>query len=374
MVEAIPDREPRLFPSLEGGTLLLYRLFAVATDIDLDRAEGLLEGAGERLRLTGERLGFLDLPERPLSVDLGPRTLRLEDGAELPCSCLVRFFGMGIASVRHEIALPPGTGPGPLAALIRSAAESRVLERAARGEAEALAARLAPALRGPLASPLFETYAIAFARSLAGGAPPDAAAGPDLARILLGEPPSTDLAGRTVTDVTRHRFSYTSQDLCVIDWDAALVIEPSGDRSVADVLELAAAQLLELRLYDELFEKELVGVAELLGRPRAAFAWLFIGRYSRVARRIQHRVVNSVEFMARVDNAVRVAGDLYLARIYRAAVERFRLREWSAEVLRRQEVAARVSGLLHDEADSALGHVLEFTIVFLIVFEIWMAL
>lgn len=364
----------RPFPAVEEGTLLLYRLFGVAGDIDLDRAEALLEGAGARLRLTGERVGFLDLPERPLSVDLGPRTLTLEGGVRLACKAFVRIFGIGIASVRYEVPLPPGTGPEGLAALVRAASESRALEAAARAEAEALTQRLAPALDEPLSSPLFETYAVACLRSLREGGRAADASGPDLARILLGEPPETDLAARTVEDVTRHRFSYTVQDLCVIDWDTALVVEPSGDRSLPDVLELAAAQLLELRYYDDLFEKELVGVAELLGRPRAAFAWLFVGRYGRVTRRIQHRVVDSVEFMARVENAVRVAGDLYLARVYRAAVERFRLREWMAEVLRRQEVAARVSGMLHDEANAALGHVLEATIILLIVLEIGMAL
>ncbi|NUN51985.1 MAG: hypothetical protein HUU06_04230, partial [Planctomycetaceae bacterium] len=197
---------------------------------------------------------------------------------------------------------------------------------------------------------------------------------PDLARVLLGEPPGAGLSARTVEDVTRHRFSYGGDDLCVLDWDTALVVEPGGDRSVADVLELASAQLLELRWYDDLFEKEMMAVAALLGRPRAAFAWLFVGRYGRVTRRIQHRVVDSVEFISRVENAVRVVGDLYLARVYRAAVERFRVESWVAEVLRRQEVAARVATLLHDEADSALGHVLEATIILLIVWEIAMAL
>ena len=239
--------------------------------------------------------------------------------------------------------------------------------------AEGLCARLGPALVNPWSSPLFETYAIVFARRLEEGGAPEDAAGRDLARVLLGEPPGTALSPRTVDDVTRHRFSYDADDLCVIDWDAAFVVEPSGDRSVADVLELATAQLLELRYCDYVFEKELVAVAELLGRPRASSAWLFVGRYGRVTRRIQHRVVDSVEFIARVENAVRVVGDLYLARIHRAAAERFRIHEWTAEVLRRQEVAARVATLLHSEANSTLGHVLEATIIVLIVFEIAMA-
>jgi hypothetical protein len=361
------------FPRVADGSLLLYRLFDVAEDIDLAGAERLLAGEAARLRLKGERSGFLDLPDRPLTVALGARELVLEGGTVLRGTATVRLFSLGVASARYEIPLPPGAGPAELAALVRAASDSAALEKAARAEVVALCARLGPALVHPWSSPLFETYSIVFARRFAGGGSPDDAAGPDLARVLLGEPPSVYLSPRTAEEVTRHRFSYGVDDLCVIDWDAALVVEPTGDRSVADVLELASAQLLELRFYDDLFEKEMVGVAELLGRPRAASAWLFVGKYGRVTRRIQHRVVDSVEFIARVENAVRVVGDLHLARIHRAAAERFRIPESIAEVLRRQEVAARVATLLHSEANSTLGHVLEATIILLIVFEIVVA-
>ena len=365
---------PSAFPRVSRGTLLLYRLFDVAGDIDLDRAEEILAGAGERLRLRGERTGFLDLPERPLSADLGPRSLALEDGTVLEARAFVRLFGIGVASVRYEVDLPPGTGPADLARLVGAAADSGTLAGGARSEAEGLAARIAPALDDPVTSPLFETYAVVLVGALEVGRGAADCEGPDLARVLLGEPPAAGLSARTVEDATRHRFSYSGEDLCVLDWDTAFVVEPDGDRSVPDVLELAAAQLLELRWYDDLFEKELVEVAGLLGRPRASLAWLSVGRYGRVTRRIQHRVVDSVEFVSRVENAVRVVGDLYLARVYRAAVERFRIDNWVAEVVRRQEVAARVSSLLHDEAHSALGHVLELTIIALIVLEIVMAL
>src|SRR5687767_8385023 len=99
------------FPRIADGTLLLYRLFDVAEDIDLDRAERLLAGEGARLKLAGERVGFLDLPERPLTVALGPREVALEDGTVLRGSAFVRIFGLGVASVRYEIPVPAGAGP-----------------------------------------------------------------------------------------------------------------------------------------------------------------------------------------------------------------------------------------------------------------------
>jgi hypothetical protein len=361
-------------PPVAEGTFLVYRLFEVGEDIDLARAESLLRGEGERLRLAPLRDGLLDLPDPPLTVPVGRRPFGGAGGPGAEAEVHVRLYAHGVASVRYEVPIPSGAGAPELAALVKGASEDAALVPAARAEVRAVAARVAAAVRGPLDSPLHETYAIVQVRAFAGGAALPREPWRDVARVLAGEPPSTDLAPETVEHITRRRFSWTAADLCVIDWDTALVVEPSGDRAVADVLDVAAAQLLEFRYYDALFEGEMIRVTEMLGRPRASLAWLFVGRYSEVTRRVQHLVVESAEFVERVENAVRVVGDLYLARVYRAAVERFRVPAWEADVLRRQQTAVQVAGLLRSEANAALGHVLEGSIIALIVIEIGMAL
>ncbi len=362
------------FPRVQVGTLLLYRLFDVAEDIDLAAAEAALAGATERLRLAGERTGFLEVPERPLSVALGARELVLEDGTRLSGAAHVRLFAHGVASVRYEVPLPAGADAAQLARWVGAAADSAILERAARGEAREVEARLGAALHGPHESPLFETYAIVFVRALEAGASPADVAGTELARVLAGEPGDVALSAATVSQTTRHRFSYAEGDLCVLDWDSAVVVEPTGDRSVAHVLELATAQLLEFRYYDARFEGEILDVAQRLSRPRAGLAWLAFGRYGRVLRRVQDLVVDSAEFGTRVANAVRIVGDLHLARIHRAASERFRIPEWQEGVRRREATAVQVATLLRSESSALLGHVLEAAILVLILFEIVMAL
>ena len=52
-------------------------------------------------------------------------------------------------------------------------------------------------------------------------------------------------------DVTQRHFSYGEDDLVVVDWNAAFVYEPSGSRDIPDILEIANAQLLEFRYYDD---------------------------------------------------------------------------------------------------------------------------
>lgn len=361
------------FPRIADGTLVVHRLLDVADDLDLGRADALLAGAGARADLPAGRPGFVDWPDRPLTVGLGPRTLEVAGGPPLPATASARLFAHGVVSMRYEVPLPAGADAAALSALVRRVADDAAVLATARRDADGLLARLAPAMLAPHASGIHETYTVVSARALVPPGRPADVEGPDLARVLLGEPPDVALSAQTVADVTRHRFAYTDADVAVLDWDTAFVLDPDDDRSVADVLEVASAQLLELRWYDAVFERELLTVTEALSRPRAGLAWRFFGRYGRILRRVQHLVVESAEVVERVDAAVRVVGDLWLARVYRAAVERFRIPEGQADVRRRREAAADVASLLRHEASSALGHVLEASIVALIVFELVMA-
>jgi uncharacterized Rmd1/YagE family protein len=71
---------------------------------------------------------------------------------------------------------------------------------------------------------------------------------------------------------------------------------------------------------------------------------------------------------------VRIVGDFYLARLYQAAVRRFRLPAWQEDVLRKQRLLADVHRLLNDAADVRRAELLEVTIILLILWEILWAL
>ena len=71
----------------------------------------------------------------------------------------------------------------------------------------------------------------------------------DVAPLLLGE--SRPLSVEARRELLPHRFSYYGDDLAILTWDSALVVEPGEhDTDLQYVLEFANAQLLELRYYD----------------------------------------------------------------------------------------------------------------------------
>ena len=80
------------------------------------------------------------------------------------------------------------------------------------------------------------------------------------------------------------------------------------------------------------------------------------------------------EITERIDNALIVTEDTYLARIFGSAIDLFRVRAWNAAVERKLAIMRDTYTALYDDAATARSELLEVAIVLLIVFEIVMAL
>jgi hypothetical protein len=194
----------------------------------------------------------------------------------------------------------------------------------------------------------------------------------DLAALLTGEQRRLSPAARA--DLLRHRFSWYEDDLVVLTWDRAFVYEPRADADVTDVIEVANAQLLEMRAYDELLDAELPRMYDHVAAARRGLNPLASRRYAGLARRLHTLVAEVTELTERVDNALQVTEDVYLARVYSAALEQFRVAAVTAAVNRKLAIIRETYTALYDEAASARAEILEIAIVFLILFEIVMAL
>src|SRR5262249_40825420 len=236
--------------------------------------------------------------------------------------------------------------------------------------------RIAPAVEQPSLSPLTEDYTVFRVHRLvdANGAPtsPREVRDGAVSRLLLGEPrPLTESAHR---ELLSPRFSYYEDDLAVLTWASALVVEPvAEDTDVQYVLEFANAQLLELRWYDAVLDAELPAIQTRFRRARQGFH-LLGGRHSRLLESLQQRVADSVEVIERVENSLKVTDDVFLARVYSGALEEFRERTWRSGLDRKVAIVRQTYDMLNDESLARRSETLELIIVFLIVLEIAIAL
>ena len=358
---------------LEKASILCYRLYDVADEIDLAVAESLLARDARRLRLSRAGAEYLMLSNPPLVVGLGRRSLALPGGT-VEVDARARLFDYGAASIVLSVPVPAGTSLEALTPTADRLYDGPEVDALALDLVEALRRTVAPAMDNSHLWSQVESYSVVFVESLRGSPPAESIAErSDLARLLLGETSIPELSQAERSDVTRRRFSYGTTDLVVIDWNAAFVLEPSGSHDIPDILEIANAQLLELRYYDDTLDLSLTGVHERLKRERRRLGSFFRSPYPALARQVQLTLLEMSEFFERVENSLKIIGDFYLARVYESAVERLRIPAWRESVTRKQKILGDIYDWLKGEVDTARSLTLEVAIVILIVIELLVA-
>ncbi len=350
---------------LVGAAVVLYRLFDVGYEIDLTRAATLLApaGAGRSRPRRGDAAAIV-MPRPPVRVEL-------EGGIT------AALYDFGLVSLRLQCGPPRDLSWEAFVAEAsrhQAAPELRItLDRALAD----LLQRIRPAVSRPAVATVTEEYFVYRARGLrepdGGRVDPAGVSSDALARLLLNEPRA--LASTALRDLLPHRFSYTNDDFVVLSWESALVIEPDGyDEDVEYVLEFANAQLLELRFFDALLDNELPRVYDRMALVRRTPAILLGRRYRPLLADVQTLVADTTDIVERVENAFKVTEDVYLARIYLAALEIFRGAAWRRGIDRKLAILRDTYGMLNAESQSARGEALEVAVVLLILSEIVLSL
>jgi hypothetical protein len=364
-------------PDVRAGAVIALRLFDVAYAIDLTRAEALWAAqarASSRLRLTATPPKAMAFGVPPLTLALDPITFELEGEAQ-SIGVTARVYDFGAISIALRV---------PVAGLRWVAFVQRLnsVDRTLGGNASAdLWARLLAQVHRPLAgamerpdkSTVEEDYLVglvhAFDQPLTAAALQQRV---DLVPLLSGEQRALSDGARQ--DLLRQRFSWYTDDLVVLTWDRAFIYEPRGDSDVLDVLEVANAQLLEMRYYDELLDAELPRMYDLVESARRTATLFASRRFAGLARGLYTQVAEVTELTERIDNALQVTEDVYLARIYAAALELFRVPSVNAAVDRKLSIIRDTYTALHDEASARRAELLELLVVVLIVIEVVLAL
>ncbi len=357
------------------GAILAYRIFDAGDEIALDVAEKILgTAAGGRLRLDRAGAQNLVFSVLPLDVTLGTRSIFLPGTkTALELGVYARLFDYGAVSIRFELAIDQATELASLTPLCDEIYDSPVLEEHARVELDALVKKIDSAIIGPHAWRGVETYTVLFVQEVGGETCAESLKHSSvLAKLLVGEPGAKNLSAQQRDDVLKHANSYFEDDLVIIDWNSAFVLEPSGSRDIPDILEFATAQLLELRYYDETFDVELGRIYTQFAEARRSS--IFRSPYGRLARGVLRRLVELTEFTERVDNALKIIGDFYLARVYDSAIRRFRLPDWRKSVDGKQALVGRAYDLLKDEVQIRRSTILEIIVILLILIELLNAL
>ncbi len=364
-------------PRVATGEVIAYRLFDLAYAVDLPGAEAIwrarpgADSARKRLSATSPKAVAYDVP--PVVLTLDPITLALPDGPVV-ANVSARLYDFGVLTLAMGIPADnlSWTAFSDLVNMVNRVVGSDADHPVWTTLTGHLRNLLGDALERPTQSALEEDYLLGLVRSF--DRPITAAEIQeqlDLIPLLSGERLALSEGARQ--DLLRKRFSYYTDDLVVLTWDRAFIYEPRGDSDVIDVLEVANAQLLEMRYYDELLDDELPRMYDLVETTRRTSSILSSHRFAGLARRLYTLVAEVTELTEKVDNALQVTEDVYLARIYTAALDLFRVQMVSTAVDRKLAIIRDTYAALYEEASGGRAAAMELTVVVLILAEIVLA-
>ncbi|HLK12172.1 MAG TPA: hypothetical protein VKW76_12410 [Candidatus Binatia bacterium] len=348
------------------GRLIGLFSFDVGYEVDLEHARR-LAAAGEVRELAHRRAAppYLGYTTPPLRIPLGTRAVVVgEQRAEATVTGIVHDFG----AVTIALDVPLACDVAALPALTATLTGAGPLEDAARELLRALADRLRPAVTKPGLNAFVEDYYVIQLDRLEPPLPVPALlarAGPVLASALRCE--ANPLADAEVEDALRTRLSYYPEDLVVMDWNVALVLD-ADYADAANVFEFLNVQLLELRFYDALLDAR---VAEFYARTAGPAPRL--RRYTTYRRTIEELAAIRLDvttIFERIHNALKLSGDLYLAKVYARTAERLSLRAWEDSVAGKLDVLRDLYNVLVERVTTARAEALELTIIVLIVVEL----
>jgi len=281
------------------------------------------------------------------------------------------LYDLGAATVAYR--LQASGSFERMLALSLALRDREPLRQDARSRVEALIAKLGSAVQRPKVANLTEDYTIYGVKAVE---PPVEAASvctthaAIIAQILRSEPAA--MSAEEVREATNLRISFGLEDMTVVDWDAALVLDPEPV-DVRTVLDFANVQLLEMRHLDLQLDEAIEQSYQLLSRRRG---WRVIAPapFRTDVRKVAELQLESAVLLERVTNALKVFGEEYLTRIYRLAARRFQLAELDASISRKLATVESIYQKMADKAAGVRMELLEWVVIILIALEIILSL
>jgi hypothetical protein len=353
--------------TLTSGSVTQFFLYDVAEAIDLSAVRRLIGSAAPaRIAPKPPTPPYIQYVNPPISIDghvVGMGRIEEFD---------VRFkaFDYGVVSLALTAAVP-NTWDRLLVEAPRWHDDATVAA-AAEQCCRAFVERLSPAISRPRAETLLsEDYLVVTATGFSDPVTADdlmSAHGSDIAQLLRGERDPLSMQERD--EVLRHRISYLASDLVVPTWNAAFVYDTdAGAQGTLEILEFANSQLLEFRYYDQLLDQEM----ERIYRRLQGAGWLqnWLGRrYTRAARQVHALFIDVNELTDRTENALKIVGDVYAARLFTLTAARLGLDHWKGSVQEKLKTLDDIYRFAVEQTSMARGEFLELVIVLILVLEL----
>ena len=356
------------------GEVVFYRLFDIGASVDLDEIQRTVDMPFLSGRFPSERAAprYARFAQ-PLLVFLDERTLETNLGT-LTASLGVKLYGVGALAivVRTPFEVASLRDLRPYVGLrIKEGGREENLDDYCRRVAARIIEDLVPFLHDAydvkVDSEPYTVYCISVSET------------PvrvftttwrrEVTALLANDPRPEAISDEEVEDTWRNWFSYYQDDLVVLEWDAALIVEPSATyEDTLTVFELANLQLLELRTYDAFLDRVVDKAYDDLEDLFARSSLLRSGRDT--VKELAEVRMDLGEASFQVDNISKLWGDWFLGKVYRACVRKFELDSWRRIVEEKMNDLTAIYEVAEAELEARRMLILEFLVVLLFIVDV----
>ena len=353
-------------PIVARGICHSIFVYDIAFSIDLNEAERRTSSATrETIKHKRRAPTYFEYSPAPLRIVQAGASVSINESFVTNSLVELVVYDFGAVTVIYHIPLGEKSN---LLSLSESLYENKDFLADSRHRVEELLQLIGPAVAKANISSFVEDYVIFQIEAFAEPVTIDDLTtryAQEVAQILRAE--TRELSADEVTDALTHRISFSSEDIAVIDWNAALVVDKDAE-DVLTVLEFANVELLEMRFLDQRLDDAL-GQAYNRQSIRAS-KWFQFRSDPSDLRDISQWQVDSAVLFEGVNNVLKLLGDQYLARLYRLAAERFHLAEWDGSILRKLQTLESIYQKISDQISNRRMEVLEWIIILLFIISI----
>ena len=250
--------------------------------------------------------------------------------------------------------------------------ENEALERQAEQACRQVAEQLTHAMTDPRKTALTEDYLVFAINELSRAHSADELLehhGDIIASVLRGE--RAPLSRQERDEILRHRISYLANDLVIPTWNAAFVYDtPTGVHAALEIIEFANSQLLQFRYYDELLDNALANIYANVQKGARWYDAMLGRHYARAARQVHALFIDVNDLTDRTENALKIIGDVYAARLFSLVGARLDLDRWKTSVREKLKTLDDIYRFAVEHLSMVRGEVLEATIVAILIFEL----
>lgn len=386
------------------GSIFIYRMFDIAHEIDLKKAQPLLDKKTEGTETTLKRFKLQRDPHRTIIMRDPPLlftspeedlsvTLADNNAFKLKNSLQIKLWDYGVLSICFKLELPSSLNWLDLIKIGSFLDNNAAIDEAAIKRRDQIVQLILPALKQPYAHSTYEDYLTYVIEDVTlGDTNFPSAVDPTGINNKLTDPlvlvktapvaeliffePEVQLSETTKKSLESTILQYSRQDLLMFDWNSALILDFTGKNDYqdsADLLEFSLSQLLELRVYDQLLDEKLdilyTSMEDKINVQEPNF-------YTELAGEASQLYIEFSDFFDKIDNSLKTVGDIHLAKVLKAADKKFGFDEFKRTMFRKMDTLANISKLLQDRIDSEIqksnakiSHRQEFIIILLIFLE-----